>query len=37
MQIINIGSINIDHVYQVPDFVRPGETLASSDNGFSRD
>lgn len=27
--VINIGSINIDHVYQVPHFVNPGETLAS--------
>jgi ribokinase len=29
MQILNIGSINIDHVYKVDHFVRPGETLAS--------
>ncbi|SDT94786.1 ribokinase [Verrucomicrobium sp. GAS474] len=28
-RIFNLGSINIDHVYQVPHFVRPGETLAS--------
>lgn len=28
-KILNIGSINIDHVYRVPHFVRPGETLAS--------
>lgn len=27
MKVINIGSLNIDHVYQVPHFVRPGETL----------
>jgi len=27
--IVNFGSINIDHVYQVPHFVKPGETLAS--------
>ncbi|MEM7357992.1 MAG: ribokinase [Pseudomonadota bacterium] len=27
--IINFGSINIDHVYQVPHMVNPGETLAS--------
>ena len=27
MSIINFGSINIDHVYQVPHFVQPGETL----------
>jgi ribokinase len=31
MAIINFGSINIDHVYQVDHFVQPGETLASSD------
>lgn len=31
MQILNIGSINIDHVYEVEHFVRPGETL----NGLS--
>ncbi len=30
MAIINIGSVNIDHVYQVDHFVQPGETLASS-------
>ena len=28
--IINFGSINIDHVYRVPHFVAPGETLAST-------
>lgn len=27
--IINIGSINVDHVYRVPYFVKPGETLSS--------
>jgi ribokinase len=26
-RILNFGSINIDHVYQVDHFVRPGETL----------
>jgi ribokinase len=30
MSILNIGSVNIDHVYAVDHFVRPGETLASS-------
>ncbi|MCW8107105.1 ribokinase [Alteromonas ponticola] len=30
MAIINFGSINIDHVYQVDHFVTPGETLASN-------
>lgn len=29
MAVINFGSINLDHVYQVPHFVQPGETLAS--------
>lgn len=30
MAIINFGSINIDHVYHVDHFVRPGETLDST-------
>lgn len=30
-KVLNLGSINIDYVYQVPHFVRPGETLASID------
>ena len=30
MRYINFGSINIDHVYAVDHFVRPGETTASS-------
>ena len=30
MAVINFGSINIDHVYSVDHFVRPGETIASS-------
>ena len=29
-KILNIGSINIDHVYYVPHFVKAGETLASN-------
>jgi ribokinase len=29
MKIINFGSINIDHVYCVEHFVRPGETIKS--------
>ncbi|WP_431688751.1 ribokinase [Hahella sp. NBU794] len=29
MKVLNFGSINIDYVYRVPHFVRPGETLAS--------
>ncbi len=31
MKIINFGSLNIDHVYSVTDFVKPGETIASHD------
>jgi ribokinase len=31
MKIINFGSLNIDHVYQVEHFVQPGETIASTD------
>ena len=30
MAVLNIGSLNIDFVYRVPHFVRPGETLAAS-------
>ena len=30
MAIINFGSVNIDHVYQVDHFVQPGETIAST-------
>jgi len=29
MKVLNIGSINIDHVYAMDHFVRPGETLHS--------
>ncbi|MBW2061986.1 MAG: ribokinase [Deltaproteobacteria bacterium] len=29
MKILNFGSLNIDHVYMVEHFVRPGETLNS--------
>ncbi|RUS59590.1 ribokinase [Pseudorhodobacter sp. E13] len=31
MAIYTLGSINIDHVYQVPHLPRPGETLAATD------
>ncbi len=31
MKILNFGSLNIDKVYHVPHFVRPGETIASRD------
>lgn len=30
MKIYNLGSLNIDYVYSVPHFVRPGETLSSA-------
>lgn len=33
MRILSFGSLNIDHVYSVPHFVRPGETIPSS--GYS--
>lgn len=33
MKVLNFGSLNIDYVYQVPHFVRAGETLSS----FSRE
>lgn len=29
MKVLNFGSLNIDHVYQVDHFVKPGETLSS--------
>ncbi|MCR5084107.1 MAG: ribokinase [Succinivibrionaceae bacterium] len=28
-RIINFGSLNIDYVYKVPHFIRPGETMSS--------
>lgn len=31
MRIYSLGSLNVDHVYSVDHFVRPGETLASHD------
>lgn len=31
VKILNFGSLNIDHVYQVSDFVMAGQTIASSD------
>ena len=34
MKILNFGSLNIDMVYQMPHFVRAGETLSST--GFTR-
>ena len=29
MKILNFGSLNIDNVYTVEDFVRPGETVTA--------
>ena len=29
MRVINFGSLNVDHVYNVEHFVKPGETIAS--------
>lgn len=29
MKLLNFGSLGIDHVYRVPHFVKPGETLAT--------
>ncbi|WP_417503928.1 ribokinase [Marinomonas gallaica] len=29
MTVFNVGSINVDHLYQVDHFVRPGETMGS--------
>lgn len=34
MKVLVFGSLNIDHVYQVPHFLRPGETMDSL--GYSR-
>ena len=34
MKVINFGSLNIDLVYRVHDFARPGETISATD--FSR-
>ncbi len=31
MKVLCYGSLNIDYVYQVPHFVRPGETLSARD------
>jgi len=28
--LLNLGSLNLDHVYQVPHFVAPGETLSAT-------
>ena len=34
MKIVNYGSINLDHVYQVPHIVQPGETLLALDQNL---
>ena len=34
MKILNFGSLNIDKVYQVGHFVRPGETISSQSLNF---
>ena len=31
IEVLNFGSLNIDHVYQVPHFVAPKETLSCMD------
>ena len=31
MRVINFGSLNVDHVYNVEHFVKPGETIASQE------
>ncbi|MCI6739826.1 MAG: ribokinase [Bacteroidales bacterium] len=31
MKIVDIGSLNVDYVYRVDDFVKPGETKSSKD------
>lgn len=33
LNIINFGSLNVDHVYSVEHFVRPGETISSTSYG----
>ena len=33
-RLLNIGSINIDYVYQVPHFLRAGETLEAADRAI---
>jgi ribokinase len=33
LRILNFGSLNIDHVYKVDNFVRPGETISAK--GYS--
>lgn len=35
MRIINFGSLNIDKVYQVEQFVRPGQTITAKDHAVA--
>ena len=35
MKILNFGSLNIDHVYRVDDFVLPGETKAAKEQSVN--
>lgn len=35
MKVLNVGSLNIDYVYQVPHFVLPGETLSATTETMS--
>ena len=34
MKILNFGSLNIDRVYNVDEFVKPGETISSKNMGI---
>ena len=36
MKILNLGSMNIDYVYQADHFIRPGETFASRSMAAAR-
>ena len=33
MKVLNYGSLNIDHVYQVHQIVQPGQTIANAKAG----
>ena len=36
MKVLNYGSLNIDHVYQVDTIVQPGQTIALARAGVPR-
>ena len=38
MKVLNFGSLNLDYVYSVDNFLRPGETKSAMDrnSGLSR-